>query len=200
MAGKAVAVAKAVVKKPVAKAKKPVAKATAKVVAKAAKKPVATKATAKKPAVAKFNLNKLMMLIVRDAPKKGKKMMGGYNKASVQLILKLITDYLILKKERIIARINDVRFAITAPADNNALDDAIATFNTADPTDFIDYISALNKTPIIDQLRKDLVNYEIPVIMANNRQQIDKQDYDSNFMIIIIALCDVHYNFNHHGL
>ena len=53
MAGKAVA--KAVVKKPVA-AKKPVA----------TKKPVA----AKKPAVAKFNLNKLMMLIVRDAPKK----------------------------------------------------------------------------------------------------------------------------------
>lgn len=195
MAGKAVAVAKAA-KKPVAKAaKKPVAvKATGKVVA---KKPVVV---AKKPVVAKFNLNKLMMLIVRDAPKKGKKMMGGYKKATVQPILDIITPFLILKKERIIARINAVRSAITIQADNTALDNAIISLNSADPTGFIDYIFNLDKTQIIAQLRNDLVNYDIPAIIDNNRQQIDKQDYDSNFMIIIIALCDVHYNFNHHDV
>ena len=192
MAGKAVAVAKAA-KKPAVVAKKPVG------VKAVAKKPAVAKATGKKPAVAKFNLNKLMMLIVRDAPKKGKKMMGGYNKATVQSILDIITQFLILKKERIIARINAVRSAITVRADITALDAAITSLS-ADPTGFIDYIFNFDKTPIIAQLRNDLVNYDIPAIIDNNRQQIDKQDYDSNFMIIIIALCDVHYNFNHHNV
>ena len=208
MAGKAVAVAKAVVKKPVAKAKKPVvAKAVAKkpVVAKAvAKKPavakavVAKKPVAKKPAVAKFNLNKLMMLIVRDAPKKGKKMMGGYPLKDVQPTLDLIKPYLLTKKDRIIERITAVRSVITVDADKTSLDNAIKSLNTTDPTVFIDYIRNEGNITIVNTLRKDLVNYDKPQIINNDRYQIDKQDFDSNFMIIIIALCDVYSNFYSH--
>lgn len=196
MAGKAVAVAKAVVKKHVAKAKaakKPV------VVAKAVvKKPVAAKAVAKKPAVAKFNLNKLMMLIVRDAPKKGKKMMGGYPLKDVQPTLDLIKPYLLTKKDRIIERITAVRSVITVDADKTFLDNAIKSLNTTDPTVFIDYIRNEGNITIVNTLRKDLVNYDKPPIINNDRYQIDKQDFDSNFMIIIIALCDVYSNFYRH--
>jgi hypothetical protein len=195
MAGKAVAVAK----KPAVVTKKPavVAKAAKKpaVVAKAAKKPVAK--AAKKPAVAKFNLNKLMMLIVRDAPKKGKKMMGGYPLKDVQPTLDLIKPYIISKKDRIIERINAVRSVVTVDADKTDLDNAIRSLSS-DLTQFISYIRNEGDKGTVNTLRTELVNINKPPIINNNRYQIDKQIFDSNFMIIIIALCDVYSNFLGH--
>lgn len=207
MAGKAVAVAKAVVKKPVAakavakpvaKAKKPTAKATGKVVAKAAKKPAA-----KKPAVAKFNLNKLMMLIVRDAPKKGKKMMGGYKKADTDIaaIQKTILDFLIKDniRERILSRIREV-YTIS---ENQALD-TIRNANTVGDYLKNTDVKEINKfiSYMINDFGEEISNIDVPVPAIANTNTIaynEKRVFNINLMIIVRALCQVYVNFTNYA-
>ena len=196
MAGKAVAVAKAVVKKPVAAkaVAKPVAKATGKVVAKAAKKPAD-----KKPAVAKFNLNKLMMLIVRDAPKKGKKMMGGYKKAPLQAgIFTPITTFITTYRPRINNRIteilsNESSLKTTVGAAVAAPIPVVVTTTVTEPSieQFIMNIAEQ------EFLYKTLDNFTLPSPVTNaNRYNFDKRTYDCNFMTIVIALCKVYKLFD----
>ena len=203
MAGKAVAVAKAakVAKKPavvakaakkpavVAKAaKKPAAKATGKVVAKAAKKPattkatgkatakkpVATKATAKKPVVAKFNLNKLMMLIVRDAPKKGKKMMGGYIAADINNIKQQIVNFIHAHYKKIVEKIRKIE-----PTYNDIGD--------------ITLIGATNDTIIKIANDRTLSGELIGAALSNT--STDSEIYEQNFYTIVVALCKVYATF-----
>jgi hypothetical protein len=195
MAGKAVAVAKAVVKKPVAAkavAKKPVA---AKAVV---KKPVAAKA-AKKPAVAKFNLNKLMMLIVRDAPKKGKKMMGGYKKAPLQAgIFTPITTFITTYRPRINNRITEilsnesslkttVGVAVAAPI-------PVVVTTTVTEKSIEQFIMNIAEQEF---LYKTLDDFTLPSPVTDaNRYNFDKRTYDCNFMTIVIALCKVYKLFD----
>lgn len=209
MAGKAVAVAKAAKKPTVAKAvkkpvvakaaKKPVAKATVKVVAKAVKKPVATKATAKKPVVAKFNLNKLMMLIVRDAPKKGKKMMGGYKKADLQAtIFTPIITFITNNKQRINSRITDIlsnedllKTTVGLPVADGIPAIFNETLNEADTIQFINNIAEQ------EYLQKTLDNFTLPnTVSITDLSNYDKRTYDTNFMTIVIALCKVYKRFD----
>lgn len=201
MAGKAVAVAKAAVKKPVAaKAKKPV---SAKAVA---KKPVAAKAVAKKPAVAKFNLNKLMMLIVRDAPKKGKKMMGGYKKTDTQILVikKQIFDF--INKEDIR---NRIRNRLIEVYDNNR---AVGNRHNDNTITYAKSIADLLISPLIEatsfkffvgsmngSLADELQNYSYDTTTNAFNPKSNphiKDIYDINFFIIIIALCKVYYYFH----
>jgi hypothetical protein len=197
MAGKAVAVAKAVVKKHVAKAKaakKPVATKAV------AKKPAAAKAVAKKPVVAKFNLNKLMMLIVRDAPKKGKKMMGGVKISESDTIRKLILDFIGKYRFRITTLLNKVD---KRGIENDMTQPEITTdtstpwggslnglilhiydnriVNNADGTIYPD----TNK--LQGYLISDPNNYP----KKDNHAQ-DKIVLDDIFMIVVIALCNVY--------
>jgi len=68
----------------------------------AAKKPTAAK---KKPATgAKFNINKLIMLIARGAPKKSNKMTGGYDLARINPLTKMIEDFIEASYDRIKTR------------------------------------------------------------------------------------------------
>ena len=204
MAGKAVAVAKAVVKKPVsakavakpvAKAKKPTAKATGKVVAKAAKKPAA-----KKPAVAKFNLNKLMMLIVRDAPKKGKKMMGGVKISESDTIRKLILDFIGKYRFRITTLLNKVD---KRGIENDMTQPEITT-DTSTPWEgslnglilhiytnvIVDNVDASVYTDT-NNLQQYLISVPTNYPKKDNHTQ-DKIVLDDIFMIVVIALCNVY--------
>ena len=183
MAGKAVA--KAVVKKPVA-AKKPVA----------TKKPVA----AKKPAVAKFNLNKLMMLIVRDAPKKGKKMMGGVGVTEATNIRKLILNFIGKYRLRITTLLNKVDI-------RNIESDMTPVQITADTiTPWEGSLNGLilhiydnkivnnaNATtyPDTNKLQQYLISVPTNYPNKDNHTQ-DKIVLDDIFMIVVIALCNVY--------
>ena len=196
MAGKAVAVAKAVVKKPVAKAK--AAKKPA-VVAKA----VAKKPAAKKPAVAKFNLNKLMMLIVRDAPKKGKKMMGGYKKADADIaaIQKQISDFLIKDniRERILSRIREVYTIPEGQAPDtirkaNTVGDYLKNTDVKEINKFISYM--------ISEFGEEISNIDTPAPAIANSVSIaynEKRVFNINLMIIVRALCQVYVNFTNYA-
>ena len=110
----------AAAKKPTAAAKKPTAKkpTAKKPTAKkpTAKKPTAKKPTAKKPTTAKFNLDKLMMLIVRGAPKKGKKMMGGYAMNPMKTIETIILNLIVSLKPKLVERINEIHNGTAAAA------------------------------------------------------------------------------------
>jgi len=97
MAGKAkptvkkLGVKKPTVKKPTTAAKKP-----------GVKKPTAAK---KKPATgAKFNINKLIMLIARGAPKKSNKMTGGYDNARINPLTTMIDNFIEASYDRIKTR------------------------------------------------------------------------------------------------
>lgn len=97
MAGKAkptvkkLGVKKPTVKKPTTAAKKP-----------GVKKPTAAK---KKPATgAKFNINKLIMLIARGAPKKSNKMTGGYDQPRINPLTTMIDNFIEASYDRIKTR------------------------------------------------------------------------------------------------
>ena len=203
MAGKAVAVAKAAKKPAVAKAaKKPaVAKAAKKpAVAKAAKKPAVAKA-AKKPAVAKFNLNKLMMLIVRDAPKKGKKMMGGVKSSDSDKIRRLILDFIGKHRLIITTLLNkvdkrgievdmtqpEINTDTTTPweGDLNGLILHIYTNKIVSNVDAIKYTDANN-------LQKYLINDDTTNYPKKDDHSQDKSVLDDIFMTVVIALCNVY--------
>jgi hypothetical protein len=169
MAGKAVAVAK----KPAVVVKKPVAKATGKVVAK--KPATGAKATAKKPAVAKFNLNKLMMLIIRDVPKKGNKMTGGYDDKAIETTILLPIQIFILAKYNRIA---------TILSTGNG-------YKIADPPPPLQDIHQ-----IIEHINKNKLQIQAQV---NNVKKDDKDVYERNFMNIVIMLCVVFCDFKKHS-
>ena len=199
MAGKAVAVAKAA-KKPAVVAKA-TGKATVKATGKATVKVVAKKpaVVVKKPAVAKFNLNKLMMLIVRDAPKKGKKMMGGYKKADLQAtIFTPIITFITNNRQRINSRITDIlsnenllKTTVGVPVADGTPDIFNETLNVANTIPFINNIAEQ------DFLQKTLDNFTLPnVVSISELSKYDKRTYDTNFMTIVIALCKVYKRFD----
>jgi hypothetical protein len=200
MAGKAVV--KAVVK----------TKATGKAVAKAVKKPVVAKAVkpakavAKKPTgakAAKFNFNKLIMLIIRDVPKKGKKMTGGYKKTDIDLILTPILNFLNTKKnrDRIIKRIEDVYAAGLHDADIvKYKDDTIkllkgADFDNNTVKKFLNRMVASNGTDInsFTNELKDSLKYDEPGIV--DKSEKDKRFHNFEFINIVIELCNIYIRY-----
>ena len=218
MAGKAVAVAKAAkkpaakkptvakaakkpaAKKPTVAAKKPTVAAKKPTVAKAAKKPAVAKATGKKPAVAKFNLNKLMMLIVRDAPKKGKKMMGGVKSSDSDKIRQLILNFIGMHRLRITTLLNKVdKYGLHAdmtPAD------ITADITTPWEGDLNGLILHIYTNKIVNNantaMYKDVNNLQ-QYLISNTTNYPKKDDHsqdksvlDDIFMTVVIALCNVY--------
>jgi hypothetical protein len=201
MAGKAVVkAAKAAVKK--ADGKKAVKKPA---VAKAVKpvKAVAKKPAAKKPTGAKFNFNKLIMLIIRDVPKKGKKMTGGYKKADIDPILNLILSFLNTKKirERIIKRIEDVYAVGGVHGDEIRIykDDTInllkgADFDKDTVKTFLKRMFASKGTVIhsfTNELKESLKYDEAGI----NTSEKDKRFHNFEFINIVIELCNIYIRY-----
>ncbi len=212
MAGKAkptvkkLGVKKPTVKKPTTAAKKP-----------GVKKPTAAK---KKPATgAKFNINKLIMLIARGAPKKSNKMTGGYDEGRINPLTRLIEDFLEESYDRIKRRaeaktLTGVLNPATGPAvdlntdvlrDVNAAmqEKGAGTVRTARTT----LISLLAHIPI--PYPGDAVPGGMPGALALESNFIDvlepvtnppiprgtdfdKRVFDVNYMIIVITLCKVY--------
>ena len=174
MAGKTVAkAAKAAVKKAVVKKKaaKPVA-----VVKKAdgVKKPVA-----KKPNVGtKFNLHKLIMLIIRDAPKakKGNKMTGGYDDKAIETnILLPIQGFIHVKYNRIATILSKLK----------------GGYGISNPQPLLQDIHQF-----IEHINKNKLQIQTQV---NKVKTTDKDVYERNFMNIVIMLCVVFCDFKKHS-
>jgi hypothetical protein len=202
--------AKAVVKA------KATGKAVVKAVAKAAKKPAmakavkpakAAKAVAKKPTganAAKFNFNKLIMLIIRDVPKKGKKMTGGFEAQSFELIKGLIIVFINNHKKRICDRIND-SYAARGTAQNHK-DYARQTANyitndivATDDTSIGGFHTFVGN--ITNHLFHNIILEKASpaVIPATNEAETDKRMHIVNFMRIVIVLCQVYKDY-HNGI
>jgi hypothetical protein len=206
MAGKAVV-------KPVVKAK-----ATGKAVAKAVKKPDVAKAVkpvkavAKKPAVkavvkkptgakaAKFNFNKLIMLIIRDVPKKGKKMTGGFEAQSFELIKGLIIDFINNHKKRIYDRINDSYMArgtaqnhkdYARQTANYITNDIVATDDTS-IAGFHTFVGNITN-PLFHNI---ILDKGSPAAIDTNEAETDKRMHIVNFMRIVIVLCQVYKDYH----
>jgi len=198
MAGKAVV--KAVVK----------AKATGKAVAKAVKKPVVAKAVkpakavAKKPTgakAAKFNFNKLIMLIIRDVPKKGKKMTGGFEAQSFELIKGLIIDFINNHKKRIYDRIKD-SYVARGTAQNHKdyakqtvnyiTNDIVATDDTS-IAGFHTFVGNITN-PLFHNIILD--KGSPAAVIDTNEAETDKRMHIVNFMRIVIVLCQVYKDYH----
>lgn len=205
MAGKAkptvkkLGVKKPTVKKPTTAAKKP-----------GVKKPTAAK---KKPATgAKFNINKLIMLIARGAPKKSNKMTGGYKGDRIKSLTDLIEGFILTSYERIKQRAAAPTTTAGAAggminAVVNGLVDAAITEKTNTPTVVTDrdaLIVALAGIPIPNLgdtiataalgTESGLVDVLEPVTaptVPRGVQEFDKRVFDVNYMIIVITLCKV---------
>jgi len=201
MAGKTVAKAAKVDGK---KAAKPVADEKKVAVKKAdgVKKPVA-----KKPNVGtKFNLHKLIMLIIRDAPKakKGNKMTGGYNTTDT-VIEKIKTDILtFIKNPKINIRIQNRIKEYYIPADGHAPDtiekankigELLKNTNDTKVKSFIEYMNAGIGDEIIE-IDKPVPKIDEP---SNSYAYKEKRVYNVNLMIIVKALCQVYLNFNNYA-
>jgi hypothetical protein len=198
MAGKTVAkaakAAKAVVKKADGKkAAKPVA-----VVKKAdgVKKPVA-----KKPNVGtKFNLHKLIMLIIRDAPKakKGNKMTGGYDAVSIQPIKILIIDFINGKSKRIRDRITDSYSAEGTNQNHKTHAETTAAYianpiSSANTKNFHLFVSNI----LQKNFNNAILEIDLPTPFDNLSDNMrDIRTYNVNLMTIVIALCDVYMRFH----
>ena len=201
MAGKTVAKAekaeKAAVKKAdgkkadgVKKAAKPVA-----VVKKAdgVKKPVA-----KKPNVGtKFNLHKLIMLIIRDAPKakKGNKMMGGYNTTDtdIQKILNMIIEFLNkdATRERIKKRITEVY--VDGKYSKNLIDYSKEIINQLNGSNFDQNSVKEFIRRIISSINQKLCDGNAPNDHSSLTPiQKDKRTHNINFIYIVVELCNVY--------
>jgi len=205
MAGKAVVKP---AKKPAVKKAKATGKAVAKkpaVVKKPAVKAKAAKAVVKKPTgakAAKFNFNKLIMLIIRDVPKKGKKMTGGYKKddVKVETIKKTILDFLTKINSRIIKRINEF-YVLKDNHKQDIIDKAnkigkllSSPANDTNIKEFIEYMNGSIGSEIIN---KDLPTPEID--SAPNYAYKEMRVYNVNLMIIVKALCEVYFNFHNYA-
>jgi hypothetical protein len=209
MAGKAkptvkkLGVKKPTVKKPTTAAKKP-----------GVKKPTAAK---KKPATgAKFNINKLIMLIARGAPKKSNKMTGGYDGTRIKSLTDLIDSFISSSYDRIKTRagsktttnggalnangnINDPIFqAVEA-----AITEKSATPAPAGMPSRLALIVLLAAIPIPNLgdavpgvalvAESGLIDVLEPetVPQAVRGNDFDKRVFDVNYMIIVITLCKV---------
>ena len=201
MTGKAVA--KAVVKT------KATGKAVAKAVAKAVKKPVVAKAVkpakavAKKPTgakAAKFNFNKLIMLIIRDVPKKGKKMTGGVKDTDVEQIRTKIIDFVGKKINRITTLLHkvDESQGIHKNMSDADIKKDMATKWNGDIHSLILHIydNKIGKNtdstnyPDVNKLQEYLTaNLAYP---KKNDHINDKGVFDQLFMIVVVALCKVY--------
>jgi hypothetical protein len=213
MAGKTVAkaekavVKKAVVKKADAKKKVDVKKADVKkpvaVVKKAdgVKKPVA-----KKPNVGtKFNLHKLIMLIIRDAPKakKGNKMTGGVKSDDVENMRKIIIKFVGKYRKRISTQLNKVDTSrgiednmndaeISSEEKNKwngSINDLILHIYTNIIEQNADNTKYTDKTKLQEYLIDNNVSYPKKNVHTND---IDKKVFDKIFMIVVVALCKVY--------
>jgi hypothetical protein len=195
MAGKTVAkAAKAVVKK--ADGKKKAAKPVA-VVKKAdgVKKPVA-----KKPNVGtKFNLHKLIMLIIRDAPKvkKGNKMTGGYDTASIQPIKDIIIEFINGKSKRIRDRITDSYSSEPNQTHISYAETTVAyianPISSANATNFHLFVSNI----LQPSFYKVILDINKPTLFNNLSDNMrDIRTYNVNLMTIVIALCDVYMRYH----
>jgi len=205
MAGKTVAKAakaeKAAVKKvdgkkaakPVAVVKKPVAKK-----ADAKKADGVKKAVAKKPNVGtKFNLHKLIMLIIRDAPKakKGNKMMGGYNTTDtdIQKILNMIIEFLNkdATRERIKKRITEVY--VDGKYSKNLIDYSKEIINQLNGSNFDQNSVKEFIRRIISSINQKLCDGNAPNDHSSLTSiQKDKRTHNINFIYIVVELCNVY--------
>lgn len=207
MAGKAkptvkkLGVKKPTVKKPTTAAKKP-----------GVKKPTAAK---KKPATgAKFNINKLIMLIARGAPKKSNKMTGGYKGDRIKSLTDLIEGFILTSYERIKQRAAAPTTTAGAAGGmintvvNGLVDTAIVEKVAAAAPPVVTardaLIEALAQIPIPNLggttataalgTESGLVDVLEPVTataVARGGQEFDKRVFDVNYMIIVITLCKV---------
>jgi len=151
----------------------------------AAKKPSAKKPSAKKPTGAKFNLNKLMMLLVRGAPKKGKKMMGGYKMDRIKSLLDLIDPFIYNSRNRI-----KERCSILTDGARITLVDAVTS--ATDETNIKALSESLADISLDPGLTEQIVDINKPLALpVNNTQEHVTRIFDINYMIIVIALCKV---------
>ena len=193
----------AVAKKPaVVKAVKTTGKAKAKAVVKkpAVAKAVKTaKAAVKKPAV-KFNFNKLIMLIIRDVPKKGKKMTGGVKDTDVEQIRTKIIDFVGKKRNRITTLLHkvDESHGIHKNMSDADIKKDMATKWEGDIHSLILHIydnkivknANLTNYPYDNKLQEYLTaNLAYP---KKNDHINDKGVFDQLFMIVVVALCKVY--------
>ena len=197
MAGKTVA--KAVVKKVAVKKadgvkKVDVKKADVKKVV--VKKADAKKAVVKKPNVGtKYNLHKLIMLIIRDAPKakKGNKMTGGYNTADtdIQKILNMIIEFLNKNatRERIKKRITEVNADATEDEKKYLTEITKLLNTTIDATSVKEFIrriiSSIHTSQLCNFNKPTAYNSLTPI-------QKDKRNHNVNFIFIVVELCNVY--------
>ena len=213
MAGKAkptvkkLGVKKPTVKKPTTAAKKH-----------GVKKPTAAK---KKPATgAKFNINKLIMLIARGAPKKSNKMTEGYDQGRINPLTKLIEDFLEASYERIKRRAES-QTATGAGAGGpidlhpDVLADVVAAM--AEKSAAVPAASMPARLALINRLARIEIPYlgdavaapTMPAALAAGNKFIDvlepvtnppvargtdfdKRVFDVNYIIIVITLCKVY--------
>jgi len=207
MTGKAKPTATA--KKPTAAAKKPTAAAkkptpTAKKPTAAAKKPTPTAKkptpTAKKP-TAKFNLNKLIMLIGRNPQKKGKKMMGGAPYANTLLdgIKNIIHAFLLTNKNKLIKIIRDF-YIDSGPTAGQG--HAFATKNHTRSIAF----NLLNLADFSDIPRRNIIiggiagNMSTEIFDGCNSPNFEtKHIFNSNYMIIAQVLCKVYISLHNNS-
>jgi hypothetical protein len=198
MAGKTVAKAeKAAVKK--ADGKK-----VAKPVAVVKKDDGVKKPVAKKPNVGtKFNLHKLIMLIIRDAPKakKGNKMTGGLKINDVENIRMQIIQFVGKNRKRIMTQLFKVDKSRNIRDNTTAaeLNTEIAQKWNGDINDLILHIyenrigtNANNATyPDDTKLQEYLIGLDDNYPVKDDHSK-DKIVLDKIFMIVVIALCKVY--------
>jgi hypothetical protein len=210
MAGKTVAkAAKAVVKKVAVKkadVKKADVKKVAKPVAAVKKADGVKKPVAKKPNVGtKFNLHKLIMLIIPDAPKakKGNKMMGGYKTTDPDIvnILNMIIAFLNkdATRERIKKRISEVYVSGLQTQDLINYSKEIIeqlTDSKFDQTSVKDFIKHI----ISNNIDKTLCNINVPDNYNSLTSiQKDKRTHNINFIYIVVELCNVYKRYNNNA-
>lgn len=206
MAGKAkptvkkLGVKKPTVKKPTTAAKKP-----------GVKKPTAAK---KKPATgAKFNINKLIMLIARGAPKKSNKMTGGYDGTRIKSLIDLIDSFILSSYDRIKQRAESKTTTAGALNTNQNINndivvavEAAITEKGAQPAppgmpqrDVLIVLLAAIPIPNLGtnvpaaalDAAAGLIDVLEPVPTIPRGNDFDKRVFDVNYMIIVITLCKV---------
>jgi hypothetical protein len=198
MAGKTVA--KAAVKKTDGKKADGVKKA-AKSVAVVKKADGVKKPVAKKPNVGtKFNLHKLIMLIIRDAPKdkKGNKMTGGYDAASIQPIKDIIINFINDKSKKIRDRITD-SYSLESNQTHISYADTTANYITLpiNGKNIVAYFHTFVGNILDPNFNKVILDINKPTPFNNLSDNMrDIRTYNVNFMKILIALCDVYMRYH----
>jgi hypothetical protein len=196
MAGKTVAKAAKVAVKKVDGVKKVAVKKVAVKKADGVKKPVA-----KKPNVGtKFNLHKLIMLIIRDAPKakKGNKMTGGYDDATIQPIKDTIIKFINDKNKKIRERITDSYSAAGTNKSHKTHAETTAAYivnpiSSANTTNFHMFVSNILQPSFYNAILE--INSPTPFDNLSDNMR-DIRTYNVNLMTIVIALCDVYMRYH----